>query len=191
MIDPFFWAQPTPRIVQFHKRRYALRLESVFWQQLEKLAKRRNKRLGQLVAELADTCQGINLTSFIRGFCMVEAEKENAHYRLAAGSFDLLDVLRASPAPVLQSSATRMAHTPSSGAKPKISAHSRRAGWTSRRAIRPKRTCLAIHRRSSRFACSAPMSIRSKRFHRPGRSIGSGRSAISMAMPIPYPAYRT
>jgi predicted DNA-binding ribbon-helix-helix protein len=101
MIDPFFWAQPQPRIVQFQKRRFALRLESVFWQQLEKQAKRRNQRLGQLIAGLAETCNGVNLSSFVRGFCMVEAEKENARYRLAAGSFDLVDVLRASPSPAL------------------------------------------------------------------------------------------
>jgi len=100
-MDPFFWTQPQPRIVQFQKRRYALRLESIFWQQLERIAKKRGQRLGGLVAGLADICEGVNLTSFIRGFCMVEAEMENAKYRLAAGGFDLTDVMRGCPAPAL------------------------------------------------------------------------------------------
>lgn len=100
-MDPFFWTQPQPRIVQFQKRRFALRLESIFWQQLERIAKKRGQRLGGLVAGLSEICEGVNLTSFIRGFCMVEAEMENARYRLAAGSFDLVDVMRGCPAPAL------------------------------------------------------------------------------------------
>lgn len=99
--DRFYWVQPQPRIVQHEKRRYALRLERVFWQQLESLAERKAKRLGRLVAELAEGYQGANLSSYIRGFCMVEAEREITHYRLGAGAFDLLDVLRSSPAPAL------------------------------------------------------------------------------------------
>jgi predicted DNA-binding ribbon-helix-helix protein len=101
IIDPFYWTQPQPRIVQHQKRRYALRLESIFWQQLEKIAQKRGRRLGQVVAELADVYDGKNLSSFVRGYCMVEAERENTHYRLSAGSFDLLDVLRACPAPAI------------------------------------------------------------------------------------------
>lgn len=100
-MDPFYWTQPQPRIVQYKKRRFAMRLEAVFWQQLERIAKRRGQRLGQLVAGLAEMCEGVNLTSFVRGFCMVEAEMENARYRLAAGGFDLTDVMRSCPAPAL------------------------------------------------------------------------------------------
>lgn len=100
-IEPFYWTQPQPRIVQHQKRRYALRLEMVFWQQLERLAKKRNQRLGQLVANLAAACDTANVSSFIRGYCMVEAERENARYRLTAGNFDLVDVLRGSPSPAM------------------------------------------------------------------------------------------
>jgi predicted DNA-binding ribbon-helix-helix protein len=100
-IEPFFWAQPTPRIVQYKKKRYALRLENIFWEELEFLARRRGRRLGQLIAELDEAHQGPNLSSFVRGFCMVEAERDASRFRLESGSFDLLDILRGSPAPAL------------------------------------------------------------------------------------------
>lgn len=106
-MDPFFWTQPQPRIVQYRKRRYALRLETIFWQQLERLARQRGQRLGQLVAGLDEICEGVNLTSFLRGFCMIEAEMENARHRLLAGigggegGFDLTEILRHCPAPAL------------------------------------------------------------------------------------------
>ncbi|MDB5478062.1 MAG: hypothetical protein JWM96_557 [Alphaproteobacteria bacterium] len=101
LIDPFFWTQPQPRIVQYQKRRFALRLESIFWLELEKAARRRGVRLGRIVAELDKINDGPNLSSFIRGFCMVEAERETAKARLGAGAYDLLDVLRGCPAPAL------------------------------------------------------------------------------------------
>lgn len=100
-IEPFEWTQPQPRIVQYKRRRYSLRLESIFWRQLEILAYRRRLKLGQLVAELSEACQGPNLSSFVRGFCMVEAERDATRLRLASGSFDLLDILKGAPAPAL------------------------------------------------------------------------------------------
>ena len=107
-MDPFYWTQAQPRIVQYQKRRFALRLEAIFWQQLERIAKKRGQRLGQLVAGLDEICQGVNLSSFVRGFCMIEAEMENARYRLVAGGFDLIDVLRGCPAPALLLNDERM-----------------------------------------------------------------------------------
>ncbi len=101
VIESFYWSQPTPRIVQYKKKRYALRLENIFWQELEYLARRRRMRLGQLIAELDDAHDGPNLSSFVRGFCMVEAERDASRFRLESGSFDLLDILRGSPAPAL------------------------------------------------------------------------------------------
>lgn len=107
-IEPFAWSQPQPRIVQHKGRRYALRLEPIFWRQLERVARRRGRRLGYLVAELDEAYEGVNLSSFIRGYCMIEAEKEATHFRLAAGSFDLLDVLKGAPAPALLLSEDRI-----------------------------------------------------------------------------------
>ncbi len=95
------WAQAQPRIVQYRKRRFALRLETVYWQQLESLAERRAQRLGRIIADLAEQYQGPNLSSYIRGYCMVEAQREIARYRLNAGAFDLIALLRGCPAPAL------------------------------------------------------------------------------------------
>jgi len=100
-IEPFEWSQPQPRIVQYKKRRYALRLETIFWRQLEQIAFRRRTKLGNLVAELAEANEGPNLSSFVRGFCMVEAERDATRFRLASGSFDLLDILKGATAPAL------------------------------------------------------------------------------------------
>ena len=100
-IEKFAWAQPQPRIVQYNKKRFALRLESVFWEQLERLARKRGQRIGQLVNELSESSDGPNVSSFIRGFCMLEAEREANRLRLTAGAFDLVDILRGCPAPAL------------------------------------------------------------------------------------------
>lgn len=97
-VESFAWSQPQPKIVQYKKKRYALRLEHVYWQQLEVLARRRQWRLGRLIAELDALHDGANLSSFIRGFCMVEAERDASRFRLMSGSFDLLDILRGCPA---------------------------------------------------------------------------------------------
>ena len=107
-IEPFEWSQPQPRIVQYKRRRYALRLETIFWKQLEQLAFRRRVKLGHLVAELAEANEGPNLSSFVRGFCMVEAERDATRFRLTSGSFDLLDILKGATAPALLLSEQRL-----------------------------------------------------------------------------------
>jgi predicted DNA-binding ribbon-helix-helix protein len=99
--DTFDWSQPQPKIVQHQKRRFALRLEAIYWRQLEALADRRGWRVGRLVAGLARDHQGPNLSSYVRGYCMVEAERDIARYRLTAGSFDLTTLLRGCPSPAL------------------------------------------------------------------------------------------
>lgn len=101
VIEKFTWEQPQPRIVQYRKQRFALRLETIFWDRLFQLAAKRNIRIGQLVAELADSCDGPNLSSYVRGFCMLETEREATRYRLNAGTFNLLDIMRGCPAPAL------------------------------------------------------------------------------------------
>lgn len=107
VFEAFEWSQPQPRIVQHKGRRFALRLESIFWRQLGQAARRRGWRIGQLVAELAEAYDGPNLSSFVRGFCMVEAERDAMRFRLTSGSFDLLDILKGAPAPALLLSSER------------------------------------------------------------------------------------
>lgn len=100
MSDPIN-ASAIARILQHEGRRYALRLEPVFWEQLHLLARRRGLRPGALVALLAAQQAGPNLASTVRSYCLAEARTELARYHLSAGGFDLLDVLRAAPAPGL------------------------------------------------------------------------------------------
>lgn len=102
--DPSYqlaWESPKTRIVQYNKRRYALRLERVYWDQLEQLADKRGQRLGRIVADLAAHYTGVNLSSYLRSFCMAEAQRDLARYRLTAGAFDLVSLLRGCPAPAI------------------------------------------------------------------------------------------
>jgi predicted DNA-binding ribbon-helix-helix protein len=57
---------PELKVVQFNKRRYALRLEPIFWQGLEKMAATKHWSLGKLVAEAALGNHGLNLSSYLR-----------------------------------------------------------------------------------------------------------------------------
>lgn len=105
--ENFVWEQPVPRIVQYKKKRFALRLEAAYWQQLEALAVRRGQRLGRIIAGLSEAYEGPNLSSYIRGFCMIEAQRDIARLRLGAGSFDLVTLLRGCPAPAILLDETR------------------------------------------------------------------------------------
>ena len=64
--SPYDSQSPRPRILQFNKRRYSIRLEPIFWRVLEDLSQRRSMRLGQFVAELEQSYRGRNFSSFLR-----------------------------------------------------------------------------------------------------------------------------
>ncbi len=100
-IDDLAWQQSRPRIIQHAKKRYALRLENVFWDGLETIARRRHMRLGQLVAELANRFDGVNFSSYLRAYIMADARREDVRHDLPLSAFDLVDILRACPAPGL------------------------------------------------------------------------------------------
>ncbi len=91
--------EPKPRIVQFNNRRYSIRLEPVFWRALEDLATRSRQRLGRFVAELEETYQGKNFSSFLRVFCMLDAERGLAERQLGDGRASLVELIEACPAP--------------------------------------------------------------------------------------------
>jgi predicted DNA-binding ribbon-helix-helix protein len=88
---------PRPRIVQYNKRRYSIRLESVFCQFLEFLSERRGIWLGRFVAELADGYRGHNLSSYLRVVCMIEAERGVVRARLDPRRDSLLGLVQACP----------------------------------------------------------------------------------------------
>ncbi|HEY9549038.1 MAG TPA: ribbon-helix-helix domain-containing protein [Kiloniellaceae bacterium] len=92
---------PRPRIVQYRNKRYSVRLEPIYWQTLEILADRQRKRLGRFVAELADSYDGPNFSSFLRVFCMLEGEQALARETLGPTHHGLLDVVTNCPNPGL------------------------------------------------------------------------------------------
>lgn len=79
---------PRPRIVQYRNRRYSIRLEPVFWQVLDQLARREGVRLGRYIADLADRSSGANFSSYLRVKCMLEAEQALARAELGVGGRD-------------------------------------------------------------------------------------------------------
>ncbi|HEY1096579.1 MAG TPA: ribbon-helix-helix domain-containing protein, partial [Alphaproteobacteria bacterium] len=93
--------QSRVRIVQHAGKRFALRLEGSFWDMLERIARKRQLRLGQLVASLAESYEGINFSSYIRAYAQAEAQRELARQDITLSPFDLLDILRNCPAPGL------------------------------------------------------------------------------------------
>ena len=100
--------QPRPRIVQYNKRRYSVRLESVFWRTLQSAAQARGLRLGRLVAELAQAHDGRNFSSYLRAFCMTEAERAAARADLLVAGQSLIEAVAACPAPGLLLSQDRI-----------------------------------------------------------------------------------
>ena len=92
---------PKPRIVQYRNRRYSVRLEPIYWRNLERIAERRQNRLGQLIATLAEDHRGGNFSSFLRVYCMLEAERAFAVRHLGTSLTSLMDVLGTCPAPGL------------------------------------------------------------------------------------------
>lgn len=90
---------PKPRIVQFNNRRYSIRLEPVFWRALENLSERSQVRLGKFIAQLEETYQGKNFSSFLRVFSMLDAERGLAESRLGDGRASLLELVEACPTP--------------------------------------------------------------------------------------------
>ncbi len=90
---------PKPRIVQYRNRRYSVRLEPIYWRALENLAKQQNQRLGRFVAELAEGHNGGNFSSYLRVYCMLEAERALASEYLGPTHGSLMDVVAACPSP--------------------------------------------------------------------------------------------
>lgn len=93
--------QPKPRIVQFNNRRYSIRLEPVFWRVLESLAARQQQRLGRFIAELEENYQGRNFSSFLRVYCMLDAERGLAERYLGSGRASFVELVETCPSPGL------------------------------------------------------------------------------------------
>lgn len=67
---------PKPKIYQYQGQRYAIRLEPVFLRTIDSLAREWGIKSNALIASLKTLHKGKNFSSFIRSFCMAEAEKK-------------------------------------------------------------------------------------------------------------------
>lgn len=92
---------PKPRIVQHRGRRFSIRLEPVFWQALDALAKRQGMRLGRFVAEHATTYRGANFASHLRVVCMLDAGQSLARASLRPSHGSLMDLVTECTSPGL------------------------------------------------------------------------------------------
>jgi len=90
------------RILQSKGRRYALRLETEFWDVLAALAEERHQRLNLLVAELAEHAGASGtLTSGIRSFCLSELRRRIRRRSTAAERTSIIDLVLSALAPGL------------------------------------------------------------------------------------------
>jgi predicted DNA-binding ribbon-helix-helix protein len=92
---------PRPRVVQNQKRRHSIRLEPVFWQALENLARDQGKRLGKLIDELAESYGGRNFASHLRVFALISLQRALARQALGGSADDLYRLVEHAPAPGL------------------------------------------------------------------------------------------
>lgn len=93
--------EPKPRIVQYHNRRFSIRLEPVFWHALERQAELSGMRLGKYVAGLAAGYRGANFSSHLRVMCMLSNERALAQAGLRASGGSLVDLVQTSFTPAL------------------------------------------------------------------------------------------
>jgi predicted DNA-binding ribbon-helix-helix protein len=87
------------RILQRRHKRISIRLEEVFWAQLEACAREENIRLADLVFSLVEEREGENRSSLLRTYCVDWLRKRLFQARLAASQIDLQSILVACPTP--------------------------------------------------------------------------------------------
>lgn len=89
------------RILQRGGVKLALKLEQIFWSQLDDAARESKTTTSKLVFEiLAGSPGAANRTSLLRCFCLERARKLASLGRLSAESFDMLGIISACPTPV-------------------------------------------------------------------------------------------
>ena len=89
------------RILQRRKAKHAVRLERIFWSQLDDLAREAKVSTSELVFGLFEDNSGTrNRASLLRCHCLDRARSQANQSRLLAQSFDLLGVIAACPTPV-------------------------------------------------------------------------------------------
>ena len=103
------------RILQRHQRRLSIKLEEIFWTQLESCAKEENLKLGDLVFTVVeDADEAANRSSLLRAYCVEWLRNRLFQARLAAGQVDIQLILGACPVPcvVITQQRKLAAHNP-------------------------------------------------------------------------------
>ena len=91
-------SRPRQRILQRRHRRLSIRLEQVFWTQLETCAKEDGLKLADLVFAVAES-ESENRSSQLRAYCVDWLRKRLFQARLGASQVDIQQILAACPAP--------------------------------------------------------------------------------------------
>jgi predicted DNA-binding ribbon-helix-helix protein len=93
-------SQSRQRILQRHGRRLSIRLEEVFWTQLETCANEDGIKLADLVFNLTESGrQPENRSSLLRAYCVDWLRKRLFQARLSASQIDIQLILSACPVP--------------------------------------------------------------------------------------------
>ena len=108
-------SRPRQRILQRRHRRFSIRLEEVFWTQLETCAKEENQKLADLVFGVIESRgEPENRSSLLRAYCVDWLRKRLFQARLGASQIEIQLILAACPIPCVIITQQRMlaAHNP-------------------------------------------------------------------------------
>lgn len=89
------------RVLQRQGTKIAVRLERIFWSQLDELARDAKTSTSKLVFGLLSSNEtSINRTGLLRCYCLDRARSKASVNRLQNESFDMLSIIAACPSPV-------------------------------------------------------------------------------------------
>ncbi len=89
------------RVLQRGGLRMAIKLEAIFWSQLDELARNAHTTTSKLVFELLGRATAAkNKTAILRCYCLDRARAKSAVDLIQSSAFDLFSIVAACPAPV-------------------------------------------------------------------------------------------
>jgi predicted DNA-binding ribbon-helix-helix protein len=90
------------KIIQRDGKKVAVRLERIFWSQLQEFAREDKASLSRFVFKLLDAGTNVdNRTSYLRCYCLDRMRKKQPLTALMGPAFDMLALVSACPAPVV------------------------------------------------------------------------------------------
>ncbi len=90
------------RVFQKDGQRISVRLENIYWDQLEELAKTDSISLNSLIFRVSgDLVKSVNRTSALRAYCVYRMRQEMVLTSIKSGSIDLAAIITACPVPVM------------------------------------------------------------------------------------------